>query len=133
MLFPEILNGFHGMWLYDMKDNLVSYGFVTLLDSESPHCDPHLEAQKFKTNPWMKWLLDGAELVKYGAKVIPTGGLFGQPKLYTDGAMLVGDSAGFCNAQSLSIRSLAQSRLAPSASLSWASPLTCRARENRCR
>ena len=37
MLFPEILKGFHGMWLYDMKDNLISYGFVTLLDSQSPH------------------------------------------------------------------------------------------------
>ncbi len=101
MLFPEILSHFHGMWLYDMKDNLISYGFVTLLDSEDPHCDPHLEAQKFKTTPWMRWLLTGAELVRYGAKTIPTAGLYGQPKLYTDGAMLVGDSAGFCNAQNL--------------------------------
>jgi electron-transferring-flavoprotein dehydrogenase len=101
MLFPQILSHFHGMWLYDMKDNLISYGFVTLLDSEDPHCDPHLEAQKFKTTPWMRWLLEGAELVRYGAKAIPTGGLYSQPKLYTDGALLVGDSAGFCNAQNL--------------------------------
>jgi electron-transferring-flavoprotein dehydrogenase len=101
MAFPQILSHFHGMWLYDMKDNLISYGFVTLLDSENPHCDPHLEAQKFKTTPWMRWLLEGAELVRYGAKTIPTGGLYAQPKLYTDGAMLIGDSAGFCNAQNL--------------------------------
>jgi electron-transferring-flavoprotein dehydrogenase len=100
-LFPEILTRFHGMWLYDMQDDLVSYGFVTILDAENPNCDPHLEAQKFKTTPWMRWLLEGAELVKYGAKVIPTGGLHSQPKLYTDGAMLVGDSASFCNAQNL--------------------------------
>jgi electron-transferring-flavoprotein dehydrogenase len=101
MLFPEILSHFHGMWLYDMKDSLISFGFVTLLESESPFCDPHLEAQKFKTTPWMRWLLDGAELVRYGAKAIPTGGLYAQPKLYTDGALLVGDSASFCNAQNL--------------------------------
>lgn len=101
MSFPAILGGFHGMWLYDMKDDLISYGFVTLLDSESPHCDPHLEAQRFKTNPWMKWLLEDAELVRYGAKTIPTGGLYAQPKLYVDGALLVGDSAGMCNAQNL--------------------------------
>jgi electron-transferring-flavoprotein dehydrogenase len=101
MSFPDILKGFHGMWLYDMKDDLISYGFVTLLDSESPHCDPHLEAQKFKTNPWMKWLLEDAELVRYGAKAIPTGGLYAQPKLYVDGAVLVGDSASMCNAQNL--------------------------------
>jgi electron-transferring-flavoprotein dehydrogenase len=101
MSFPKILKGFHGMWLYDMKDDLVSYGFVTLLDSESPHCDPHLEAQRFKQNPWMQWLLEDAELVRYGAKTIPTGGLYAQPKLYVDGALLVGDSAGMCNAQNL--------------------------------
>jgi electron-transferring-flavoprotein dehydrogenase len=101
MLFPEILEGFHGMWLYDMKDNLISYGFVTLLESENPNCDPHLEAQKFKTTPWMKWLLEDAELVRYGAKCIPTGGLRSQPKLYHDGALLVGDSASMCNAQNL--------------------------------
>ncbi len=101
MSFPKILEGFHGMWLYDMKDNLISYGFVTLLENENPNCDPHLEAQRFKTNPWMKWLLEDAELVRYGAKTIPTGGLYSQPKLYHDGAMLIGDSAGMCNAQNL--------------------------------
>jgi electron-transferring-flavoprotein dehydrogenase len=101
MSFPKILGSFHGMWLYDMQDDLVSYGFVTTLDSENPRSDPHLEAQKFKTNPWMRNLLEGAELVKYGAKVIPTGGLYAQPKLYSDGALLVGDSASMCNAQNL--------------------------------
>ena len=99
---PEILpNVFGGMWLYDMKDNLVSFGFVTLLDSTNPYNDPHLEAQRFKTNPWMRELLEGAELVRYGAKTIPIGGLYAQPKLYVDGALLVGDAAGFCNAQKL--------------------------------
>ncbi|TDJ11566.1 MAG: electron transfer flavoprotein-ubiquinone oxidoreductase [Deltaproteobacteria bacterium] len=102
MQFPEILNGFHGMWLYDMQDNLVSYGFVTLLENENPNCDPHLEAQKFKTTPFMRDLLDGAELVKYGAKCIPTGGLYSQPKLYHDGVLLIGDAASMCNAQNLS-------------------------------
>jgi len=101
MSFPKIMDGFHGMWLYDMKDNLISYGFVTLLENENPNCDPHLEAQRFKTNPWMKWLLEDAELVRYGAKAIPTGGLYSQPKLYHDGALIVGDSAGMCNAQNL--------------------------------
>jgi electron-transferring-flavoprotein dehydrogenase len=101
MSFPKILKEFHGVWLYDMQDDLISYGFVTPLNAESPHCDPHLEAQKFKTNPWMKDLLEGAELMKYGAKVLPNGGLNSQPKLYTDGAMLIGDSASMCNAQNL--------------------------------
>ncbi|HXV35630.1 MAG TPA: electron transfer flavoprotein-ubiquinone oxidoreductase [Myxococcota bacterium] len=98
---PQIFDGFHGMWLYDMQDELVSFGFVTLLDSENPHCDPHLEAQKFKTTPYMRWLLEGAELVRYGAKCIPTGGLYAMPKLYANGALLIGDAASFCNAEKL--------------------------------
>ncbi len=101
MCFPEILRGFHGMWLYDMQDNLISYGFVTVLDYENPHTDPHVAAQKFKTNPWMRDLLDGAELIRYGAKTIPTGGLYSQPKLYHDGLLLIGDAASMCNAQNL--------------------------------
>ncbi len=101
MAFPEILKGFHGMWLYDMQDDLISYGFVTLLENEHPNSDPHLEAQKFKTTPWMRWLLEDAELIRYGAKCIPTGGLYSQPKLYHDGVLLIGDSASMCNAQNL--------------------------------
>jgi electron-transferring-flavoprotein dehydrogenase len=93
---------FVGMWLYDLKDNLVSYGYVTGLDGEDPYTDPHLEAQKFKTHPWMRALLEGAELVRYGAKCIPTGGLYGQPKLYADGVLLIGDAASMCNAARLS-------------------------------
>ncbi len=101
-LFPDFLKQFNGMWLYDMKDNLVSFGYVTMLDSADPFNDPHRAAQEFKTIPWMRKLLEGAELVRYGAKAIPMGGLYAQPKLYCDGAMLVGDSAGFCNAFKLS-------------------------------
>ena len=55
-----------------------------------------------KTHPWMRELLEGGELVRYGAKAIPLGGLYAQPKLYVDGALLIGDAAGFCNATKLS-------------------------------
>ncbi|MCP5070525.1 MAG: NAD(P)/FAD-dependent oxidoreductase [bacterium] len=96
-----LLNAFGGMFLYDMQDNLVSFGVVTALESENPFNDPHLQAQKLKTNPFFRKLLDGAELVRYGAKTIPMGGLTSMPKLYTDGALVVGDSAGFCNAEKL--------------------------------
>jgi len=101
-IFPDFFKQINGMWLYDMKDNLVSFGFVTSLDSENPYNDPHLEAQKFKTCAFMRDLLEGAELVRYGAKCIPTGGLYAQPKLYCDGAMLVGDSGCFLNIIKLS-------------------------------
>jgi len=101
MLPLNLPNAFGGMWLYDMQDNLVSYGMVTALDSHNPFNDPHLVAQKFKTHPFMRDLLEGAELVRYGAKTIPMGGLSAMPKLYMNGAMIVGDAAGFCNAEKL--------------------------------
>ena len=101
MVIEELKHSFGGMWLYDMKDNLISYGMVKALEAESPFHDPHLAAQKFKTHPFMRDLLDGAELIRYGAKTIPIGGLYAQPKLYVDGAMLIGDAAGMCNAVKL--------------------------------
>jgi len=97
-LFPDFFSKPSGMWLYDLKDDLISYGYVTPLDTTDPFNDPHREAQEFKDHPFMRKLLEGAELVRYGAKAIPTGGLYAQPKLYADGALLVGDAAGMCNA-----------------------------------
>ena len=49
----------------------------------------------------MRDLLDGAELVRYGAKCIPTGGLYAQPKLYCNGAMILGDGASMLNIMKL--------------------------------
>ena len=102
MVLKELLNAFGGMWLYDMQDNLISLGMVTALDSKNPYNDPHAAMQRLKLHPWLRDLLEGGELVRYGAKALPLGGLYAQPKMYVDGALLVGDSAGFCNATKLS-------------------------------
>jgi electron-transferring-flavoprotein dehydrogenase len=101
-MFPDFFGQINGMWLYDMKDDLVSFGYVTALSSEDPNNDPHRAAQEFKRDsPFMRDLLEGAELIRYGAKCIPTGGLHAIPKLYTNGAMLVGDSASMLNIMKL--------------------------------
>ncbi len=100
-LFPDALTEMGGMFLYDMKDNLVSFGYVSPLAVKSPHNDPHLNTQRFKTTPFMRDLLDGAELIRYGAKCIPTGALFAQPKLYHDGVLLLGDGASMLNIMKL--------------------------------
>ena len=101
-MFPDFFGQVNGMWLYDMADNLISFGFVTPLAAEDPNNDPHRASQEFKRDsPFMRDLLEGAELVRYGARCVPAGGLYGQPKLYMDGAMLVGDSAGMLNIMKL--------------------------------
>jgi electron-transferring-flavoprotein dehydrogenase len=99
--FPNYLDALGGMWLYDLQDDLVSFGFVTYLDCESPYTDPHYYAQKMKTHPGMRKILEGGELVRYGAKCLPAGGLTAQPKFYADGALVIGDAAGFLNAERL--------------------------------
>jgi electron-transferring-flavoprotein dehydrogenase len=97
MGWPQDPEVFGGSWIYDMKDNQISLGFVTGLDAENPHNDPHDNMQRFKLHPFMRKLLEGGELVRYGAKTIPEGGLWSQPRLYHDGVLLVGDSGGFCD------------------------------------
>ena len=97
MFWPQDSGTFGGSWIYDMKDNLVSVGFVTGLNYENPYTDPHDNMQRFKLHPMVRKILEGGECIRYGAKTMPAAGLHGMPRLAVDGAMLVGDSAGFCN------------------------------------
>jgi electron-transferring-flavoprotein dehydrogenase len=101
MGFPLDAETLGGSWIYDMKDNMVSLGFVTHLDSTNPYNDPHDNMQLFKLHPFIRNLLEGGEIVRCGAKTVPVGGLFSQPRLYADGALLVGDSASLCNGERL--------------------------------
>ncbi len=101
MGWPAGPDVFGGSWIYDMKDHMVSIGFVTGLDATSPYSDPHDNLQRFKLHPFLRKLLEGGEIVRYGAKTVPEGGLFSQPRLYAEGALLVGDSASFCNGEKL--------------------------------
>jgi electron-transferring-flavoprotein dehydrogenase len=98
MGWPHDPATFGGSWLYDMKDHLVSLGFVTGLDYQNPYTDPHDSMQRFKLHPLIRKILDGGECIRYGAKTLPAGGLYSLMPLCTEGAIFVGDSAGFCNA-----------------------------------
>ena len=97
--FPSDAKTYGGGWIYGMKDNVVSIGYVTGLDYLDPMIDPHAEFQKFKTHPEVAKILQGGKMLKYGAKTINAGGYFTMPKLFADGVLLVGDSASFLNGQ----------------------------------
>ena len=101
MGFPLGHNIFGGAFLYGMQDDVWDLGLVVGLDYSNPAVDSHHELQLLKTHPWMKSVLDGGELISYGAKSLPEGGWFSIPKLTVNGAMLIGDSAGFMNGQRL--------------------------------
>ncbi|MCL5670856.1 MAG: electron transfer flavoprotein-ubiquinone oxidoreductase [Acidobacteria bacterium] len=97
------LNGrqFGGGFIYAIEDTLLSVGLVAGLDTSDPRFDVHNSFQLFKTHPLVRGLLEGGELLRYGAKTIPEGGYFSIPTTATDGALIVGDAAGFLNAQRL--------------------------------
>jgi len=95
--YPLDSKTFGGSWIYHFRQNRISLGFVTGLDYQNPYLDIHEEFQKFKEHPTIAKLLEGGRLISYGAKAIFEGGYFSIPKLYGDGFLLVGESAGFLN------------------------------------
>jgi electron-transferring-flavoprotein dehydrogenase len=97
--FPSDTRTYGGGWIYGMKNNVVSIGYVTGLDYEDPLIDPHAEFQKFKTHPKIAEILKGGKMIKYGAKTINAGGYWTMPRLYGDGILMVGDSASMLNGQ----------------------------------
>ncbi|MBZ5502638.1 MAG: NAD(P)/FAD-dependent oxidoreductase, partial [Acidobacteriia bacterium] len=90
-----------GAWIYGMRDNRVSLGMIVGLDYQNPLFDPHESFQKFKTHPFVKKILEGGKLVRYGAKTVPYGGWYSMPQSYVDGGLIIGDSASLLNSQRL--------------------------------
>ena len=90
-----------GGWIYGLPDNRVSLGLVVGLEYHDPRFDPHEAFQKFKTHPFVRRILDGGKLVRYGAKTVPTGGWYSMPRTYVAGGLIIGDSAAFLNSQRL--------------------------------
>ena len=90
-----------GGWIYGMRENRVSLGLVSGLEYHDPQFDPHEAFQKFKTHPFVRSILEGGKLVRYGAKAIPEGGWYSMPRSYVDGGLIIGDGAGLLNSQRL--------------------------------
>jgi electron-transferring-flavoprotein dehydrogenase len=90
-----------GGWIYGLRDNRVSLGLVTGLEYHNPQFDPHEAFQQFKTHPFVRRILEGGKLVRYGAKTVPVGGWYSIPRLYLDGGLIIGDSASLLNSQRL--------------------------------
>ena len=101
MGWPLTTHEYGGAWIYGGKDNIVSLGFVTGLDYQDPRVDPQHILQSFKQHPFVKKLLEGGKMIRYGAKTMPYGGWFALPPLAGDGWMILGDSAGFVNSARL--------------------------------
>jgi electron-transferring-flavoprotein dehydrogenase len=97
MGYPLRMEEFGGGFIYAMPDGVLSVGFVTGLDYRDPMFDPHVTFQHFKRHPLVASLLQGGQMVRYGAKALPEGGWHTIPRVYADGVLIAGDAAGFLN------------------------------------
>ncbi|WP_127072393.1 electron transfer flavoprotein-ubiquinone oxidoreductase [Pelagibacterium lentulum] len=86
-----------GGFCYHAPDNRIYLGLVAHLDYDNPTFSPFGEFQRFKLHPAISQLLEGGEMVSYGARAITSGGWQSIPKLAFPGGALIGCAAGFMN------------------------------------
>ncbi len=99
--YPLRQDEFGGGFIYAMPDRQVSLGFVAGLDYHDPLFDPHMAFNRFKQHPYVRSLLAGGQMVRYGAKALPEGGWNTIPRPYMDGALIAGDAGAFLNSMRL--------------------------------
>lgn len=84
-----------GGFLYTNRDTL-SLGIIAQLGSlKGRGVATHEIIEKFKLHPAIEPLLRGAEMVEYGAKLIPDGYAARPDRFWDDGVLVAGDAAGF--------------------------------------
>ncbi|UCH43567.1 MAG: 4Fe-4S dicluster domain-containing protein [Dehalococcoidales bacterium] len=98
LLTPDI---FGGGTLYSMGQNTVAVALILALDWRYCDLDPQRELQAFKSHSLVKNLIADGDVIAYGAKTLPEGGYYSLPEPVTNGAVIIGDSAGFTSVRKL--------------------------------
>lgn len=102
MGWPLPTDAFGGSFCYPMADDQIAIGLVVGLDYADASLDVHDLLQRLKTHPRFRPLLEGGQLLEWGAKTIPEGGYWSLPeRLHGDGVVIVGDAAGLVDVPSL--------------------------------
>lgn len=83
-----------GAFIYEMKDNRITIGFLTGLCYENPLLDLYENFIKFKSHPFVAKIIKGGKVVEAGARAVATGGYYTLPRLAVDGGLFIGASAG---------------------------------------
>jgi electron-transferring-flavoprotein dehydrogenase len=83
-----------GAFIYEMKDNRITLGYLTGLCYQNPLLDLYENFIKFKQHPFVAKLIKGGKVVEAGARAVATGGYYTLPKLAVDGGLFVGANAG---------------------------------------
>jgi electron-transferring-flavoprotein dehydrogenase len=99
--YPLRQDEFGGGFIYAMPEGRLSVGFVAGLDYKDPLFDPHVAFNRFKQHPFLRGVLAGGQMIRYGAKALPEGGWNTVPRPYMDGGLIAGDAAAFLNSMRL--------------------------------
>lgn len=95
----DVSLGLPGMGFVYTNKASVSVGLGVMLDVLAEYrLRPYDILQRYLKHPAIAPLVEGGQLLEYGAHLIPEGGYKAMPKLYTDGAMVAGDAASMVNA-----------------------------------
>ena len=90
-----------GGFIYEMKDNKVTLGFLAGLSYDDPMFDLYDEFIKFKSHPFVAQIIKGGKVLQQGARTVSTGGYYTMPKLFVNGALFTGGAAAFQNTPAL--------------------------------
>lgn len=99
--YPLGLNTPGGGFIYEMKENKVSVGFLTGLSYQDPMLDLYDEFIRFKEHPFVADIIRQGKVIEQGARTVSTGGYFTIPRLAVDGGMFVGACAAMQNTPGL--------------------------------
>jgi electron-transferring-flavoprotein dehydrogenase len=100
--WPLPASAFGGSFLYPLGPEQVALGLVVGLDYREAALDVHVLLQRLKLHPLFRTVLEGGQLLEWGAKTIPEGGFYSWPERRSgDGVMIAGDAAGFVDVPSL--------------------------------
>jgi electron-transferring-flavoprotein dehydrogenase len=83
-----------GGFIYEMKDNRVTLGYLVSLGYENPHLDLYDTFIQFKLHPFVMNIIKGGKVIESGARTVSTGGFYTIPDLSVDGAVFIGGAAG---------------------------------------
>ena len=100
--WPLEHDAFGGSFMYPLAPDVVALGLVVGLDYGNAALDVHARLQQMKLHPLFRRVLEGGEMVEWGAKTIPEGGYYSVPARRSgDGVVILGDSAGLVDVPSL--------------------------------
>ena len=95
----DVSMGMPGLGFLYTAEKALSLGVGVTLDAlQKTQIKPYELLQRYLEHPAIAPIIEGGQLMEYGAHLIPEGGWKEMPKLFMGGALVAGDAASMVNA-----------------------------------